>query len=182
MAHYRKEHDLLGEREVPAEALWGIHTLRAVENFPLAGRPVHPALIHAYGTVKLACVKTNRALGAWGDDAAKADALEAACQEMAEGKLDRHIVVDSLQGGAGTSTNLNVNEVLANRALELLGEPLAATNASRPWTTSTATSPPTTPTPRPSSSPPSASCARSKTRSCPSKRPFRPRRRSSRTS
>jgi len=124
MAQYRKEHDLLGQREVPADALWGIHTLRASENFPLAGRPVHPALIRAYGTVKLACAKTNRALGAWGDDEAKADALEAACQEMAEGKLDRHIVVDSLQGGAGTSTNMNVNEVLANRALELLGEPL----------------------------------------------------------
>ncbi len=124
MTQYRKEHDLLGEREVPADALWGVHTLRAVENFPLAGRPVHPALIHAYGTVKLACAKVNRALGAWSGDEGKADALEAACQETAEGTLDKHVVVDALQGGAGTSTNMNVNEVIANRALQLLGEPL----------------------------------------------------------
>ena len=121
---YRKETDLLGEREVPADALWGIHTLRAIENFPLAGRPVHTELIHAYGTVKLACAKTNRALGAWSGDDAKADALETACTEMAEARLDKHVVVDALQGGAGTSTNMNVNEVLANRALQLLGEPL----------------------------------------------------------
>jgi len=124
VTHYRKEHDFLGEREIPADALWGIHTLRAVENFPLAGRPVHPALIHAYGTVKLACARTNRSLGAWRGDEPKADAIEAACDEMADGKLDRHVVVDALQGGAGTSTNMNVNEVIANRALQLLGEPL----------------------------------------------------------
>ncbi|MBM4041667.1 MAG: aspartate ammonia-lyase [Planctomycetes bacterium] len=124
MTNYRKEHDLLGEREVPADALWGIHTLRAVENFPLAGRPVHPALIHAYGTVKLACAKANRAVGAWHGDTGKADAIEAACQEMADAKLDKHVVVDALQGGAGTSTNMNVNEAIANRALQLLGEPL----------------------------------------------------------
>ncbi|MBM4033603.1 MAG: aspartate ammonia-lyase, partial [Planctomycetes bacterium] len=123
-AAYRKEHDLLGEREVPADALWGVHTLRAAENFPLAGRPVHPALIHAYGTVKLACAEANRAVGAWSGDTGKADAIEAASQEMADAKLDRHIVVDALQGGAGTSTNMNVNEVIANRALQILGEPL----------------------------------------------------------
>jgi len=120
----RTEKDFLGELSVPADCLHGIHTARAVENFPLIGRPVHPALIHAYGTVKLACARTNRSLGTWRDDAAKADAIEAACQEMADGKLDKHIVVDALQGGAGTSTNLNVNEVIANRALQLLGEPL----------------------------------------------------------
>lgn len=120
----RVEHDLLGEREVPAEALYGIHTVRALENFPLAGRPVHPELVSAYGTVKLACALTNRSLGAWGDDPAKAAAIEQACREMAEGKLTEHVVVDLLQGGAGTSTNMNVNEVLANRALQLLGEPL----------------------------------------------------------
>lgn len=121
--HTRIEHDLLGERAVPAEALYGVHTVRALENFPLAGRPVNPALVAAYGTVKLACAQTNRALGAWADDAAKADAIERACGEMAEGLLTEYVVVDALQGGAGTSTNMNVNEVLANRALELLGEP-----------------------------------------------------------
>ncbi len=120
----RIERDLLGEREVPAEALYGIHTVRALENFPLAGRPVPPELVTAYGMVKLACALTNRGLGAWADDPAKADAIERACREMAEGKLTGHVVVDLLQGGAGTSTNMNVNEVLANRALQLLGEPL----------------------------------------------------------
>ncbi len=119
---YRREIDLLGTRDVPAGALWGIHTMRAVENFPLAHRPVHRRLVHAYGAVKLAAARTNRELGHW--DEAKAAAIEAACQEMIAGTLDEHVVVDALQGGAGTSTNMNVNEVLANRALQLLGRPL----------------------------------------------------------
>lgn len=118
----RLEHDLLGEIAVPAGALYGAHAERARENFPLAGRPVHPELIHAYGMVKLACALTNRGLGAWAGDDAKADAIERACREMADGALDEHVVVDRLQGGAGTSTNMNVNEVLTNRALQLLGE------------------------------------------------------------
>jgi aspartate ammonia-lyase len=117
----RKERDLLGERDVPAGVLWGIHTLRAVENFPLAGRPVAPALIHAYGLVKQACARTNRELGHL--PAESANAIETAAAEMAEGKLDQNIRVDALQGGAGTSLNMNVNEVLANRALALLGRP-----------------------------------------------------------
>ena len=117
----RIEKDALGEKALPADALYGIHTARALENFPLDGRPVHPALVCAYGDVKLACVVTNRGLGAWARDAAKAEAIERACRELSEGRLDAHIVVDALQGGAGTSTNMNVNEVLANRALELLG-------------------------------------------------------------
>jgi aspartate ammonia-lyase len=122
-ASFRTERDLLGAREVAQHALHGIHTERARENFPLAGRPVHLALVVAYGDVKLACALTNRALGAWGEDPAKADAIERACREMAAGLLAAHVSVDCLQGGAGTSTNMNVNEVLANRALELLGEP-----------------------------------------------------------
>ena len=105
------------------EILYGIHTARAGENFYLAGRPVHPALVAAYGEVKLACALTNRALGLWNDDPTKGDAIQRACREMAEGLLTQHVTVDQLQGGAGTSTNMNVNEVLANRALELLGEP-----------------------------------------------------------
>ncbi len=119
----RIERDLLGEAPVPAGALWGVHTLRARENFALAGRPVHAALARAFGTVKLACARTNRQLGAWAGDDTKADAIEQACREMADGVLDEHVVVDALQGGAGTSTNMNVNEVLANRALAILGEP-----------------------------------------------------------
>jgi aspartate ammonia-lyase len=103
------------------DALYGIHTARALENFPLAVRPTHPELARAYGEVKLACALTNRVLGAWASDAARADAIERACRELGEGLLDGKIVVDALQGGAGTSTNMNVNEVVANRALELLG-------------------------------------------------------------
>ncbi len=119
----RKEHDFLGERELPEGALYGIHTLRALENFPLTGRPVPGVLAKAYGMVKWACAATNRDLGAWNSVPEKADAILAACREMAEGALNHHITVDQLQGGAGTSTNMNANEVLANRALELLGKP-----------------------------------------------------------
>ncbi len=120
MGDVRIEKDLLGQREIPAEALYGIHTVRALENFPLSGRPVHRGLIRAYGAVKLACCLTNSELGCWPET--KARAIEAACREMMEGRLDQHVRVDALQGGAGTSTNMNVNEILANRALQLLGE------------------------------------------------------------
>ena len=124
MSAYRIEEDLLGTREVPENALHGIYTERAIENFPIALRPVHPALIHAYGAVKLACARTSHAMGWW--DEAKFRAIETACIEMMEGRLDAAIRVDALQGGAGTSTNMNVNEVLANRALQILGRPLGA--------------------------------------------------------
>ena len=119
----RTERDGLGGIQIPAGALHGIHTARALDNFPLAGRPVHPELLRAYGTVKLACARTNRTLGVWADDPAKGDAIERACRELSEGALLEHCTVDALQGGAGTSTNMNVNEVLANRALEILGRP-----------------------------------------------------------
>lgn len=121
----RTEKDLLGERQIPSEALWGIHTARAVENFPISGNPVHPELIKAFGEVKLACVQTNKKLGFW-DDAQKVEAIEKACFEMSRGLLNKHIFVDALQGGAGTSTNMNVNEVLANRALQILNIPLGS--------------------------------------------------------
>ncbi len=119
---FRYEKDFLGKGQIPAKALYGIHTIRAVENFPLSRRAVHPSLIRAFGCVKLAAAQTNRALGFWDQD--KAGAIEGACREMAEGKLDEHIIVDALQGGAGTSMNMNANEVLANRALQLLGNRL----------------------------------------------------------
>ncbi|MCC6696021.1 MAG: aspartate ammonia-lyase [Candidatus Hydrogenedentes bacterium] len=119
---HRLERDLLGECPVPKDALYGIHTVRASDNFRLSGQPVHPELVKAFGTVKLACAMTNDALGVWAGDSTKAEAVLRACGEMAEGRLTSHVPVDALQGGAGTSTNLCVNEVLANRALELLGE------------------------------------------------------------
>jgi aspartate ammonia-lyase len=121
MQKFRTESDLLGSKEIPADSLWGIHTTRAMENFHLSGRSVHPELVKAFGEVKLACFQTNRQLGYFPDDW-KANALEQACFEMSEGLLTEHIVVDSLQGGAGTSTNMNVNEVIANRALEIAGK------------------------------------------------------------
>jgi aspartate ammonia-lyase len=122
MMSTRDEHDGLGVRSVPATAPWGAHTSRAVENFPLSGRVVSRPLVRAYGAVKLACARTNHELGRWDD--ATFHAIEQACSEMMAGELDAHIIVDALQGGAGTSTNMNVNEVLANRALQLLGRPL----------------------------------------------------------
>ena len=123
MVKTRVEKDLLGERQIPADALWGIHTARAVENFPISGNRIHPELIKAFGEVKLACAQTNNQLGFW-KDSKKAEAIEKACCEMSEGLLNKHILVDALQGGAGTSTNMNVNEVIANRALQIIGEPL----------------------------------------------------------
>ena len=117
----RTESDFLGARILPAEALYGIHTLRAVENFPLSGRPVHPELIKAYGLVKCACLRVNVTLGGFKDEMISG-AIDSACMEMESGALSRHILVDAMQGGAGTSLNMNVNEVIANRAIEILGK------------------------------------------------------------
>jgi len=124
----RIEEDLLGSMEIDIAALYGIHTARAVENFPLANRKINLDLIRAFGIVKLSCVQTNRSIGAFGDDIAKVDAIEQACNEMSRGELNEHIIVDALQGGAGTSTNMNVNEVIANRALQLCGKELGDYN------------------------------------------------------
>jgi len=117
----RVEHDALGVVTIPQTARSGIHTARARANFDFAGRPVHPALVRAYGQVKLACAQTNHALGYLDDE--RAAAIEGACRELSQGLLDAEVTVDALQGGAGTSTNMCVNEILANRALELLGLP-----------------------------------------------------------
>lgn len=119
---YRTEKDFLGELHIAAEALHGIHTARAIENFPVTGQLFHEELFRAFGMVKLACAITNKELGVWNDYPDKAAAIIQACREMAAGELDSHIAVDRLQGGAGTSTNFNANEVLANRALEILGK------------------------------------------------------------
>ena len=101
----RIEHELLGDREVPAEACWGVHTLRALENFPISGRRIgsSPDLIRALALVKHAAAITNQALGEL--DEKRAGAIVAACREIADGALDSEFVVDVIQGGAGTSTN-----------------------------------------------------------------------------
>jgi aspartate ammonia-lyase len=115
----RVERDTLGEREVPAGALYGIHTQRALENFDVSGRCVRLELIRAIVTVKKACALTHKELEALPPDVA--DALVAACDDVLAGRHDDAFVTDALQGGAGTSTNMNVNEVLANLALLKLG-------------------------------------------------------------
>jgi aspartate ammonia-lyase len=122
----RTETDSLGQMTIPADAIYGIHTARAMENFPFAKRPVPDTFISAYGMVKQACIATCISLGDWSDDKSKADAMLRAAVEMADGRLNEHIKVDLFQGGAGTSLNMNVNEVLANRALQILGMPLGS--------------------------------------------------------
>ena len=118
---FRIEHDLLGEERIPAAAYYGIQTLRALHNFNITGVPIghFPELIKALALVKQAAAQANRELGLLGQ--AKADAICGACVEIANGALRDQFVVDLIQGGAGTSTNMNANEVIANRALELLG-------------------------------------------------------------
>jgi aspartate ammonia-lyase len=115
----RTEHDTLGTRSIPDDALTGIHTQRALENFGVSGRPVRAELIRAIALVKKACALTHKELGALAADVA--DAIAAACDEVLAGKHAEAFATDALQGGAGTSTNMNVNEVLANLALLKLG-------------------------------------------------------------
>jgi aspartate ammonia-lyase len=122
MSHrVRVEHDLIGDREVPAEAYYGVHTLRALENFPITGTAIsiYPDLVRALACVKQAAALANLDLGLLDDERSRA--IVRACEEIREGALLDEFVVDVIQGGAGTSTNMNANEVIANRALELLG-------------------------------------------------------------
>jgi aspartate ammonia-lyase len=118
----RIEHDLLGDMEIPAQAYYGVHTLRALHNFPISGTPIsiYPDLINALACVKHAAAVTNHELGLI--DEARTSAIVKACEEIRQGKWHEQFVVDVIQGGAGTSTNMNANEVIANRGLELLGE------------------------------------------------------------
>ena len=115
----RTEQDLLGKRELPAAAPWGIHTLRASENFPPILGPVHTAMIRALIRVKRACARTNAELGFL--DAERAAAIEAACVRLLADPPADAFPLDALQGGAGTSTHMNLNEVIANLALDHLG-------------------------------------------------------------
>ncbi len=118
----RKEHDMLGERDVPYEFYYGVQTLRALENFDITGISINhfPALIVAIAQVKMACAKANYDLGLLEPNVMQA--IVKACQEIIDGKWHTHFVVDMIQGGAGTSTNMNANEVIANRALEIIGK------------------------------------------------------------
>ena len=121
--HVRTEHDLLGDREVPDEALYGVQTLRAMENFPITGVPLRefPSLIEALAAVKEAAALANADLGLLPRETA--DVIARAAREIRAGRHHEHFIVDMIQGGAGTSTNMNANEVIANRALELSGRP-----------------------------------------------------------
>ena len=121
MSATRLEHDLLGDYQVPVNAYWGVHTARAVDNFPISGVPIghYRSLIRALAIVKQATAQANFELGEL--TAEINDAISKACQEVAEGKFDSEFVVDAIQGGAGTSTNMNANEVIANRAIEIMG-------------------------------------------------------------
>jgi aspartate ammonia-lyase len=119
----RLEHDLLGEREVPDEYYYGIQTLRAVENFNITGIPIshYPRMVHSLAYIKKAAALTNLELGLLSPQVAQA--ITQACDDILRGDLLSEFVVDVIQGGAGTSTNMNANEVIANRALEHLGLP-----------------------------------------------------------
>lgn len=129
----RVEEDLLGKRDVPSDAYWGIHTLRAQENYRISGNPVNavPEMIHAIVQVKKAAALANEELGAISSNVA--DAITAACDAILEqGRCMDQFPVDQFQGGAGTSVNMNANEVIANLALELLGKPKGAYDVINP--------------------------------------------------
>jgi aspartate ammonia-lyase len=121
-ANTRTEHDLLGDFQVPADAYYGVQTARALENFKITGQPlsVFPNFIKALAMVKLAAARANFETGGFSKEVLTA--IEKACQEIIDGKLHDQFQLDILQGGAGTSTNMNANEVIANRGLELMGK------------------------------------------------------------
>ena len=118
---FRVESDLLGELQVPAEAYYGVQTQRAINNYKISGKHMcdYPEYVKAIAYVKLAAAEANHELGQLPDDVA--DAMCRACREIIDGKFHENFVTDMVQGGAGTSVNMNANEVIANRALELMG-------------------------------------------------------------
>lgn len=118
---FRVENDLLGELQVPAEAYYGVQTQRAINNYKISGKHMcdYPEYVKAIAYVKLAAAEANHELGQLPDDVA--DAICRACREIIDGKFHENFVTDMVQGGAGTSVNMNANEVIANRALELMG-------------------------------------------------------------
>src|SRR5262249_17920159 len=114
----------------PDDAYWGAQTSRAVENYPISGERAHPETILAYARIKRACAETNREQGRLSED--KAKAIVAACDDILNGRLEGQFVVDVYQGGAGTSFHMNVNEVVAGRAAEILGRPRGDRQAVNP--------------------------------------------------
>ena len=116
---YRTEHDSVGDKKVPEDAYYGVQTLRAVENFRITGLQMHPEIISSLACIKKAAAITNREIGLL--DPKISEAIVKACDEILKGGFLEHFVVDPIQGGAGTSLNMNANEVIANRAIELLG-------------------------------------------------------------
>ncbi len=127
MSEFRIEHDSMGEVRLPAAAYYGAHTQRAVDNFPISGRTLPKELIHALGLVKFAAAIINRDLGKLSGSGKyplnekQIEALLAACRELADGRFDDQFPIDVYQTGSGTSSNMNANEVIANRATELAG-------------------------------------------------------------
>ncbi len=119
MESFREEYDSLGMKEVPVDAYYGVQSLRAAENFKITGTKVHPEIVKSIVEIKMAAAITNKEAGII--DANVADAMVKACKEILDGKFVENFIVDSIQGGAGTSLNMNANEVVANRAIELLG-------------------------------------------------------------
>jgi fumarate hydratase class II len=126
----RTESDSMGDMLVPGDALYGASTQRAVINFDISGRPVDPAVAHAYGLIKWAAAEANAALGVL--DAGLAGLIARAAREVASGALDAHFPVDVYQTGSGTSTNTNVNEVIANRCSQLAGKPVGSRDPVHP--------------------------------------------------
>src|SRR3981189_2260508 len=122
MTDYRVERDFLGELKVPKDAYWGAQTQRAIENFPISGIRFGRRFIYALGLIQMAAAQTNVELGRL--DPKLGQGIVTACQEVMEGKLDAQFPLDVFQTGSGTSTNMNANEVIANRANEIIGHPL----------------------------------------------------------
>ncbi len=130
MSNTRIEKDSMGEMEVPGEALYGASTQRAVLNFPVSGEGLDNALISAFGLIKWAAAVTNKELSVIPGDVA--DLIAQAAEEVYEGKLDEHFVVDVFQTGSGTSTNMNANEVIANRCSLIAGKPIGSKDPVHP--------------------------------------------------
>ncbi|MDX1415530.1 MAG: lyase family protein, partial [Candidatus Promineifilaceae bacterium] len=129
MSNFRVEHDSLGDVKVAVDAYWGAQTQRAIHNFPISGLKPYPAFIWSMAMIKRAAAEVNADLGLFKDQedlsgAEIANAIMTAADEVIEGKFNDQFVVDPIQAGAGTSHNMNCNEVISNRANELLGYPL----------------------------------------------------------
>ena len=119
---YRLEHDSIGDKEVPADVYYGIQSLRAAENFHITGLAMHPEIVNSLAYIKKAAAITNCEVGLL--DRSRASAIVDACDEILTGRFREDFIVDPIQGGAGTSLNMNANEVIANRANEIAGDKL----------------------------------------------------------